>query len=96
MNLRDYIERMKMWIDKQHFIMRHYKFALGIFLIIAVALLGIGIFILMRRKMFILVQINLMVEMVIKMNEAQRNYQKKQHMVIEQGKERTILKMKVI
>ena len=44
MILRDYIERMKMWIDKQHFIMRHYKFALGIFLIIAVALLGIGIF----------------------------------------------------
>ena len=56
MNLRDYIERMKMWIDKQHFI----------------------------------------IEMVIKMNEAQRNYQTKQHMVIEQGKERTILKMKVI
>lgn len=44
MNLRDYIERMKMWIDKQHFIIRHYKFALGIFLIITVALLGIGIF----------------------------------------------------
>lgn len=44
MNLRDYIERMKMWIDKQHFIMRHYKFALGIFFIITVALLGIGIF----------------------------------------------------
>ena len=31
MNLQGYIERMKMWIDKQHFIMRHYKFALGIF-----------------------------------------------------------------
>ena len=44
MILRDYIERMKMWIDKQHFIMRHYKFALGIFFIITVALLGIGIF----------------------------------------------------
>ena len=44
MNLRDYIERMKIWIDKQHFIMRHYKFALGIFFIITVALLGIGIF----------------------------------------------------
>ena len=44
MNLQGYIERMKMWIDKQHFIMRHYKFALGIFLIITVALLGIGIF----------------------------------------------------
>ena len=44
MNLRDYIERIKMWIDKQHFIIRHYKFALGIFLIITVALLGIGIF----------------------------------------------------
>lgn len=43
MNLQDYIERMKMWIDKQHFIMRHYKFALGIFFIITVALLGIGI-----------------------------------------------------
>ena len=44
MNLRDYIERMKMWIDKQHFIMRHYKFALGIFFITTIALLGIGIF----------------------------------------------------
>ena len=44
MNLRDYIERMKMRIDRQHFIMRHYKFALGIFFIITVALLGIGIF----------------------------------------------------
>ena len=44
MNLQDYIERMKMWIDKQQFIMRHYKFALGIFFIITVALLGIGIF----------------------------------------------------
>ena len=44
MNLRDYIERMKMWIDKQHFIMRHYKFALGIFFIITVTFLGIGIF----------------------------------------------------
>lgn len=44
MNLQDYIEHMKMWIDKQHFIMRHYKFALGIFFIITVALLGIGIF----------------------------------------------------
>lgn len=44
MNLQDYIDRMKMWIDKQHFIMRHYKFALGIFFIITVALLGIGIF----------------------------------------------------
>lgn len=44
MNLQGYIERMKMWIDKQHFIMRHYKFALGIIFIITVALLGIGIF----------------------------------------------------
>ena len=44
MNLQDFIERKKMWIDKQHFIMRHYKFALGIFFIITVALLGIGIF----------------------------------------------------
>ena len=44
MNLQGYIERMKMWIDKQYFIMRHYKFALGIFFIITVALLGIGIF----------------------------------------------------
>lgn len=44
MNLQDYIERMKMWIDKQHFIMRHYKFALGIFFTITVTLLGIGIF----------------------------------------------------
>ena len=42
MNLQDYIERMKMWIDKQHFIMRHYKFALGIFFIITVALLAVS------------------------------------------------------
>ena len=44
MNLQDYIDRMKMWIDKQHFIMRHYKFALDIFFIITIVLLGIGIF----------------------------------------------------
>ena len=44
MNLQDYIDLMKMWIDKQYFIMRHYKFALGIFFIITIALLGIGIF----------------------------------------------------
>ncbi|WP_298714353.1 hypothetical protein [uncultured Veillonella sp.] len=44
MNLQDYIDRIKMWIDKQHFIMRHYKFALGIFFIITIVLLGIGIF----------------------------------------------------
>ena len=44
MNLQGYIERMKMWIDKQHFIMRHHKFALGIFFIITVTFLGIGIF----------------------------------------------------
>lgn len=44
MNLQDYIDHMKMWIDKQHFIMRHYKFALGIFFIITIALLGIGFF----------------------------------------------------
>ena len=43
MNLQGYIERMKMWIDKQHFIMQHYKFALGIFFIITVTFLGIGI-----------------------------------------------------
>ena len=43
MNLQDYIDRMKMWIDKQYFIMRHYKFALGIFFIITIVLLGIGI-----------------------------------------------------
>ena len=45
MNLRDYIERMKMWIDRQHFIMRHYKFGTWYFLYHStVALLGIGIF----------------------------------------------------
>ena len=97
MNLRDYIERMKMWIDKQHFIMRHYKFALSIFLIITVALLGIGIFYPHEEEnVHISLDQSNGREMVIKMNEAQRNYQKKQHMVIEQGKERTILKMKVI
>lgn len=96
MNLQDYIERMKMWIDKQHFIMRHYKFALGIFFIITVALLGIGIFYPHEEENVHISLDQSMVEMLIKLNEAQKNYQKKQHMIIEMGKERTILKMKVI
>ena len=95
MNLQGYIERMKMWIDKQHFIMRHYKFALGIFFIITVTLLGIGIFY-PHEEENVHISLDQSNGRDANQIEAQKNYQKKQHMIIEMGKERTLLKMKVI
>ena len=31
MNLQDYIQRIKLWIDKQYFIIRHYKIIISVF-----------------------------------------------------------------
>jgi len=30
MNLQDYIQRIKLWIDKQYFIIRHYKIIISL------------------------------------------------------------------
>ena len=42
MNLQDYIQRIKLWIDKQYFIIRHYKIIISIFLVIIVGVLIVG------------------------------------------------------
>ena len=34
MNLQDYIQRIKLWIDKQYFIIRHYKIIISVFLVL--------------------------------------------------------------
>ena len=43
MNLQDYIQRIKLWIDKQYFIIRHYKIIISVFLVIIVGVLIVGI-----------------------------------------------------
>lgn len=43
MNLQDYIQRIKLWIDKQYFIIRHYKIIISVFLVIVVGVLIVGI-----------------------------------------------------
>lgn len=44
MNLQDYIQRIKLWIDKQYFIIRHYRIVIIIFLVIALGVISVGIF----------------------------------------------------
>ena len=44
MNLQDYIQRIKLWINKQYFIIRHYRIAIFIFFILALAMIVVGIF----------------------------------------------------
>ena len=44
MNLQDYIQRIKLWIDKQYFIIRHYRIIIIIFLVIALGVITVGIF----------------------------------------------------
>ena len=43
MNLQDYIQRIKLWIGKQYFIIRHYKIIISVFLIILIGVLMVGI-----------------------------------------------------
>ena len=43
MNLQDYIQRIKLWIDKQYFIIRHYKIIISIFIVIIVGVLIVGV-----------------------------------------------------
>lgn len=44
MNLQDYIEQIKGWIGRQCFIVRHYRIAIFIFFILALAMIVVGIF----------------------------------------------------
>lgn len=43
MNLQEYLQRIKLWIDKQYFIIRHYKIIISIFLVIIVGVLIVGV-----------------------------------------------------
>ena len=44
MNLQDYIEQIKGWIGRQCFLVRHYRMAIFIFFILALAMIVVGIF----------------------------------------------------
>ena len=44
MNLLDYIEQIKGWIGRQYFLVRHYRIAIFIFFILALAMIVVGIF----------------------------------------------------
>ena len=44
MNLQDYIEQIKGWIGSQCFLVRHYRIAIFIFFILALAMIVVGIF----------------------------------------------------
>ena len=44
MNLQDYIEQIKDWIGRQCFLVRHYRIAIFIFFILALAMIVVGIF----------------------------------------------------
>ena len=43
MNLQEYLQRIKLWIDKQYFIIRHYKIIISVFLVIIVGVLIVGV-----------------------------------------------------
>ena len=44
MNLQDYIEQIKGWIGRQCFLVRHYRIAIFIFFILALAMIVVGVF----------------------------------------------------
>ena len=44
MNLQDYIEQIKGWVGRQYFLIRHYRIAIFIFFILALAMIVAGIF----------------------------------------------------
>lgn len=44
MNLQNYIEQIKGWINRQYFLVRHYRIAIFIFFILALAMIVVGIF----------------------------------------------------
>ena len=44
MNLQNYIEQIKGWIDRQYFFVRHYRIAIVIFFVLALGMIVVGIF----------------------------------------------------
>lgn len=44
MNLQNYIEQLKEWVCRQYFLVRHYRIAIFIFFILALAMIVVGVF----------------------------------------------------
>lgn len=44
MNLQNYIEQIKGWIDRQYFLVRHYRITIVIFFVLALGMIVVGIF----------------------------------------------------
>ena len=44
MNLQNYIEEIKGWIDRQYFLVRHYRMVIVIFFVLALGMIVVGIF----------------------------------------------------
>ena len=44
MNLQNYIEQIKGWIDRQYFLVRHYRMIIVIFFVLALGMIVVGIF----------------------------------------------------
>ena len=44
MNLQDYIEQIKSWVRRQSFLVQHYGITIFIFFLLALAMIGVGIF----------------------------------------------------
>ena len=44
MNLQNYIEQIKGWIDRQYFLVRHYRMVIVIFFVLALGMIVVGIF----------------------------------------------------
>ena len=44
MNLQNYIEQIKGWVGRQFFLVRHYRIAIFIFFILALAMIVVGVF----------------------------------------------------
>ena len=44
MNLQDYIEQIKGWVGRQCFLIRHYRIAIFVFFLLAIAMIGVGVF----------------------------------------------------
>lgn len=43
MNLQDFMERIRGWWERQYFLIRHYRIAIVIFLILAIGMILVGI-----------------------------------------------------
>ena len=44
MNLQNYIEQIKGWIDRQYFLVCHYRMVIVIFFVLALGMIVVGIF----------------------------------------------------